>query len=96
MSTREALEGRTALFGPLVRRTLVHLGAWLILLVRPPVPAMPNAGPVREGRFWPLFTVGAGLAIAASMFLLDAWAAMQQRQLPAGVVQAFAQITLSN
>jgi membrane-associated phospholipid phosphatase len=93
MSTREALEGRTALLGPVARRTLANLGAWLMLLVRPPVPAMPNASPDREGRFWLLFIIGAVLAIAASMLVLDGWAIAQQRQLPAWVVHAFAQVT---
>jgi membrane-associated phospholipid phosphatase len=91
MSTREALETRTALLGPVARRTLAHLRAWLMLLVRPPVPATPNAS--RERRFWPLFIVAAVLAIAASMLVLDGWAIAHQRQLPAWVVQAFAQVT---
>ena len=93
MSTIRGLEERPALLGgPVVRRMLAHLGAWLALLVRPPFARAAGRVVPRWG-FLALIGLGAIAVLAAAMVFLDAWAIARQRDFPAWVVQVFERIT---
>ena len=91
-TTRALVEGGTAA-GSLVRRTLMHLGAWLVLLLRPPLARAEATRSVRRWRLPALVGLGAIAAVAGTMLFFDASVIAQQRRLPAWVVQVFGHIT---
>jgi membrane-associated phospholipid phosphatase len=92
-TTRELVERTTARGGPVLRRMLAHLGAWLALLVRPPFARADGGRTVPGWGVSALIGLGAIAAVAAAMAFFDAWAVARQRNFPAWVVEVFGWIT---
>lgn len=92
-TTRELVERTTARGGPVLRRMLAHLGAWLALLVRPPFARADGGRTVPGWGVSALIGLGAIAAVAAAMAFFDAWAVARQRDFPAWVVEVFGRIT---
>ena len=92
-TTRELVERTTARGGPVLRRMLAHLGAWLALLVRPPFARADGGRAVPGWGVSALIGLGAIAAVAAAMAFFDAWAVARQRNFPAWVVEVFGRIT---
>lgn len=92
-TTRELVERTTARGGPVLRRMLAHLGAWLALLVRPPFARADGGRTVPGSGVSALIGLGAIAAVAAAMAFFDAWAVARQRNFPAWVVEVFGRIT---
>jgi membrane-associated phospholipid phosphatase len=76
-----------------MRQILAHLGAWLTLLVRPPVARADGRRAVPRWGILAIIGLGATVSVAAAMVFLDAWAIAQQRNFPAWVVQIFERVT---
>jgi hypothetical protein len=94
MSMIRDLVQRTAAPGSQVMRQIpAHLGAWLTLLVRPPVARAEGRRAVPRWGILAIIGLGATVSVAAAMVFLDAWAIAQQRNFPAWVVQIFERIT---
>jgi hypothetical protein len=94
MSMIRDLVQRTAAPGSQVmRQILAHLGAWLTLLVRPPVARADGRRAVPRWGILAIIGLGATVSVAAAMVFLDAWAIAQQRNFPAWVVQIFERVT---
>jgi membrane-associated phospholipid phosphatase len=92
-TTRELVERATGRGGPVLRRMLAHLGAWLALLVRPPFARADGGRTVPGWGVAALIGLGAIAAVAAAMAFFDAWAVARQRNFPAWVVEVFGRIT---
>jgi membrane-associated phospholipid phosphatase len=93
MSAMRDLAGRgTVPIGTVARRTFSHLGAWLALLVRPPV-ARADARAVPRWAFAAAIAVGAIVVLAGTMVFFDSWAIAQQRNFPYWLVRIFGRIT---
>jgi membrane-associated phospholipid phosphatase len=92
-TTRELVARTTARGGPVLRRMLAHLGAWLALLVRPPFARADGGRTVPGWGVSALIGLGAIAAIAAAMGFFDAWAVARQRNFPAWIVEVFEHIT---
>ena len=92
-TTRELVERTAGRGGPVLRRMLAHLGAWLALLVRPPFARADGDRTVPGWGVSVLIGLGAIAAVAAAMAFFDAWAVARQRNFPAWVVEVFGRIT---
>ena len=92
-TTRELVERTTARGGPVLRRMLAHLSAWLTLLVRPPFARADGGRAIPRWGVAALIGLGAIAALAAAMALFDAWAIARQRNFPAWIVEIFGRIT---
>src|SRR5262249_20660036 len=90
---RDLVQRTTAPGSQLMRQIPAHLGAWLGLLVRPPVSRTDGRRAVTRWGFLAIIAVCATASVAAAMVFLDTWAVAQQRFFPAWVVQVFQRIT---
>jgi membrane-associated phospholipid phosphatase len=94
MSTTRDFVGRgSAAEGPMLRRTLAHLGSWLALLVRPPPARTHHEDLARRWVLAGVAGLGAVAMTGAAMLWLDAWAVARQEELPRWVVEVFERIT---
>ena len=70
-TTRELVERATGRGGPVLRRMLAHLGAWLALLVRPPFARADGGRTVPGWGVSALIGLGAIAAVAAAMAVVE-------------------------
>jgi len=92
-TTPELAERGTTPANGLPGRMLAHLGAWLAVLVRPPLARADRRGIGPRWAALALMGFAALAVVGAIMVWFDAWAIAEQRNFPAWVVGLFARIT---